>query len=68
MLGEQRTIVQQIAHYQGGVNKLVDTNKVVDKLKGSCRCSPARAGGEDTQQLLEEVATDQANADEVKRR
>ena len=28
----------------------------------------ARAGGKDTQQLLEEVATDQANADEVKQK
>ena len=71
MLGEQRTIVQQkIAHYQGGVNKLVDTNKVVDKLKKELvQMQPVLAqAAKDTQQLLEEVATDQANADEVKQK
>ena len=34
MLSEQRVIVaRKISHYSAGVNKLVETNKVVDKMK-----------------------------------
>jgi dynein heavy chain len=71
MLGEQREFVmRKISHYSGGVNKLVDTNVVVDRMKKELvELQPVLAqAAKDTQKLLLEVAADQANADEVKAR
>ena len=69
MLGEQRGLVsRKISHYGGGVNKLIDTNQVVDTMKAELtRMQPILAqAAKDTAALLEEVARDQASADEVK--
>jgi len=69
MLGEQREFVaRKIAHYSGGVNKLIETNAVVDKMKKELvALAPVLAqAAKDTSKLLEEVARDQAQADEVK--
>lgn len=71
MLGEQRAQVQlQIDRYSGGVTKLVETNAVVAQLqKELTDLQPVlKQAGIDTSKLLEEVAVDQANADEVKER
>jgi len=71
MLKEQREmVVQKISHYSGGVNKLVETNVVVDRMKKELvDLQPVLAqAAKDTQKLLAEVAADQASADEVKAR
>ena len=69
MLGEQREqVAMKIAHYSGGVTKLVETNVVVDQMKKELiALAPVLAqAAKDTSKLLEEVAKDQASADEVK--
>jgi dynein heavy chain len=69
MLDEQRNhVARKISHYSGGVNKLIDTNQVVDAMKAELtRMQPILVqAAKDTAALLEEVARDQASADEVK--
>jgi len=71
MLGEQRVaIAEKISRYQNGVNKLVETNKVVDRMKKDLQnLQPVLAqAAKETSALLEEVAVDQAAADDVKQR
>jgi len=69
MLAEQRELVaRKISHYSGGINKLVETNVVVDKMKKELvNLQPIlQKAAQDTQVLLKQVAEDQANAEEVK--
>ena len=69
MLGEQRGLVsRKISHYGGGVNKLIETNTVVDAMKVELtRMKPILVqAAKDTAALLEEVARDQEAADQVK--
>ena len=71
MLGEQKSLVaRKISHYSGGVNKLIETNAVVDTMKDELtKLQPVLVqAAKDTTKLLEEVSVDQANADEVKQR
>ena len=71
MLGEQKDqVARKISHYSGGVNKLVETNKVVDVMKQELvALAPVLAqAAKDTSKLLDEVAVDQKAADEVKER
>ena len=71
MLGEQREkIALKINHYQGGVTKLVETNKVVERMKKDlANLQPVLAqAAKETAALLKEVARDQAAADDVKQR
>ena len=69
MLGEQKTnVARKISHYSGGVDKLIETNAVVAKLKEEIiAMQPVLVqAAKDTAALLEEVTRDQASADEVK--
>ena len=71
MLAEQRAVTsRKISHYSGGVNKLVETNRIVDTMKKELiDLQPVLAqAAKDTQKLLKEVAVDQAAADDVKQR
>lgn len=71
MLTDQREqVVRKISHYSAGVNKLLETNVVVDRMKKELvELQPVLAqAARDTQKLLSEVASDQANADAVKAR
>jgi dynein heavy chain len=71
LLTEQRALVaRKIAHYAGGINKLVETNLVVDRMKKQLvELQPVlQQAAVDTQALLKQVAEDQASAEEVKAR